>query len=146
MTTANIQILELAKQGLTAAEIAEALNYDVDTVGFVLANDTEVSKALEKHGIEVEQDRNNRLGKAFDALEDTAFKVMKGLLTNAEKETVQADMAKYILDHQLGLKKPTNVRISVSVDTFNERLLESRKRQKELEARTMDIESSKVAA
>ena len=101
MTTANIQILELAKQGLTAAEIAEALNYDVDTVGFVLANDTEVSKALEKHGIEVEQDRNNRLGKAFDALEDTAFKVMKGLLTNAEKETVQADMAKYILDHNL---------------------------------------------
>jgi len=146
MTAANIQILELAKQGLNAAEIAEALGYDVDTVGFVLSNDTEVSKALEKHGLEVEEDRLLRAAKAFDALEDTAFRVMKGLLTNAEKETVQADMAKYIIDHQLGLKKPTNVRISVSVNTFNDRLLEARKRQKELEAGAIDIESSKVAA
>jgi hypothetical protein len=142
MTAANLQITQLAKQGLTAAEIAEALGYDVETVGFVLTADSEVVKELENARVEKAED--NRLGKAFNALEETAFKVMKALLTNAEKETVQADMAKYVIDHQLGLKRPPQLRISVDVSTFNERLLLAKKRKQELEQGSILIESSPV--
>lgn len=134
MSNQNIQILELAKQGLTAVEIAEALGYSVEDVEYVLKFDQEMVKALEKHETKIDNAREAadlELGK----LAPLAYKVMKELIIGAEKDSVRADLCKFVTEHQLGLKQPKQEQTINNMVIFNQRLEQARERRRALDAK-----------
>lgn len=145
MSNQNIQILELWKQGLTAAEIAEALGYPVEDVEYVLKFDPEMAKAVEKVS---KQDENRRVAAdiAMDQLAPLAFKVMKELIIGAEKDSVRADLTKFVVEHQLGLKEPKSQVVVNNIAVFNDRLVQARERRKQIEERgAIDVTEVKAA-
>lgn len=144
MSNQNIQILELAKQGLTAAEIAEALGYSIEDVEYVLKFDPEMTKALEKANV-VAENRKVVADIELDKLAPLAYKVMKELIIGAEKDNVRADLVKFVVEHQLSLKEPKKEQTTNTVIVFNERLIAARERRTQLEQKnTIDIMSAQV--
>jgi len=139
MSGRDTQIFELARQGLNAAEIAQALNYDTEVIEYVLANNVEIQNAL------VEA-KANVMDSEFAMLEKLAFRTLKDVMSNGEKDSVRLAAAEYVIDQRLGLKKP-KVEINVfSVPDFNEKLRLVRERRKELEANCVEVEANVVAA
>lgn len=144
MSNQNIQILELAKQGLTAVEIAEALGYAVEDVEYVLKFDPEMVKALDKAQV-VGENRKVAADIELDALAPLAFRVMKELIIGAEKDSVRADMVKFVVEHQLQLKEPKQDIVVNNIAIFNDRLIKSRERRKQIEeANTVNVEAAQV--
>lgn len=135
MSGSNIQIVELYKQGLTVAEIAESLGYDVEAVQFVLNNDMEVQKA-------VELANEDRLEVEFSSLETIALRTMRELLTGADKDSVRMAAAAYVMDQRLGLKKPrVDTHITFNISDFNKRLEAVKERRRQLEEATIPVAS-----
>jgi len=137
MSGANIQILELAKKGLSAAEIAEALGYEVEAVEFVLQHDAEIARELEKVGY-------NKVEAEFATLEDIAIRTLKELLLNGENDGVRMKATAYVMDQRLGLKKPKQEINVFNVCDFNDRLKAVRERRQQLEQSAIDVESKLV--
>ena len=96
MSATNTQIVELAKRGFDAEQIATALGLSVESVMAVITQDTASVKAIEKAGIDAR----------FDKMQEFAAEGLAHLAKYAENEGVRAKALMYILDHQLGLKKP----------------------------------------
>jgi hypothetical protein len=96
MSATNTQIVELAKRGFDAEQIATALGLSVESVMAVMTQDTASVKAIEKAGIDLRLDKMQKF--AADGLEHLA--------KYAENEGARAKVLMYIIDHQLGLKKP----------------------------------------
>ena len=79
MSGSNKQILELYKQGLTAAEIADSLRYEVEAVAFVLTHDQEIQREIEKADCD-------KLDAEFGALEKLALGAIKDTILYGENE------------------------------------------------------------
>ncbi len=138
MSGQNQQILALFKQGLSAAEIAEGLGYDVETVEFVLKNDKEMVREIQKFSAEAA----SRLDETFADLEPLAVATMKELLQNAEKESVQFAAAQYVMDQRLGLKKPARQTVVLNVVDINERFQRMKERRRQLQEGAIDIDAA----
>lgn len=141
MTNRNRQIAELMKQGLNAAEVAQALDYPVEFVEAVLITDEEVKKSVERAG-------RDKINAEFSSITQLAVETMKELMEGANKESVRFAATAYILDQQLGLKEPkTQIQI-FTAQNFNDRIRMVKERKRELEERCIEVESKveKVAA
>jgi hypothetical protein len=140
MSGSNRQILELAKQGLNAAEIAEALGYEVEAVAFVLMHDAEIQEALAK--VEV-----NKLDKEFELLEDLAIRTLKSIMENGERDRDRKGAACYVLDQRLGLKQPKQpINVTLNIPDINGKLQQIRDRKRELDARCVEVEAKLVSS
>ena len=93
------QIIALAKQGFEKTDIAEALSITVDDVEETLA------KSVVAEGGVKGQDKAV-IEKQFGSLKELAFKQMENLMNYSDNDAVRLKAALYVLDHQLGLKKP----------------------------------------
>ncbi len=140
MSLDNRQILELARQGLSAQEIADALGYDVEAVSFVLVNDREVASKIERAD-------TNKLEAEFQSLEDLAIGAIREVLTDSDvKASTKMNAAAYVLDQRLGLKAPKTLNMTFNIVEFNDRLREVKRRKAELEAVTVESTSKLIAA
>lgn len=141
MSSDNKQILELAKQGLTAAEIAISLNYDVEAVELVLSSDKEVAKELEKFNV----DRVQAMDSSLDKLRDKSVTVLEEIMTDPyEKGSVRATIAIFVAEHQLGLKKPRLTVNNLTIFDINERMLAVKQRKAILDQKVIEVEAVKV--
>lgn len=141
MTADNRQIIQLAKQGMTADEIAMSLGYTVETVNIVLLQDNKLSA-------KVDAAAKNKLEEEFKGMEEMAVQGFKLALMGAEMPTSQIAAIKYVLDQRFGLKQPkvNNVLNVISADSFNAMILQARERKKALEEKYTDIEASVMVA
>ncbi len=140
MSLDNRQILELARQGLSAQEIADALGYDVEAVSFVLVNDREVSSKIEKAD-------TNKLEAEFQSLEELALATLKSVMVDDEaKASTRLNAATYVIDQRLGLKAPKTLNMTFNIVEFNDRLREVKRRKAELEAVTVESTRKLIAA
>lgn len=139
MTPDTKQVVELAKMGLSAVEIAESLGYEVSIVEALIAANTEVRRELQivearKSISEIEETELS-----FKDLEPLATAVLRDILSDTSvKDSVRADIAKYVKDQRLGLKKPKQLVINLNAGDFNERMRIARARKEEL-AKTIEV-------
>ena len=146
MSPDNIQIVQLAKRGLSADEIAQALGYAVESVVFVLANNPDVNKEVPtevaKGGFDgVSQTALNGIA----ALEADALAALADIVKHAEKESVRGDIAKFIVSQRLGLLKPkVEGGTTINVFDFNDRMEKVRQRRQQIEAKIVDVPSQQV--
>ena len=118
---ANRQILELAKAGLCAEEIAQALGHEVGAVELVLSADLEVSRELDMDG-------------EFSNLTKAAFQTLQQVMLGGENESARVKAASYVLDYKCGLKKPAK-NVTFNIAELNLKLREARSA---LQAPTVD--------
>lgn len=143
MSNRELQIYKLAEQGLTAAEIAEALRYNVEDVETIMLTNPEIKKGLEEHGIKVEA--TEQLREAMHAMAPLAYKKLRELLIGAEKESVQYAAIELVVKHEAGLLRPKEVSHGPDTININLRFEQARQRMKELEEKiTTDITSELV--
>jgi hypothetical protein len=132
MSATNQQIVELAKRGFDSEQIAMALGLSVEGVMAVITQDSGAVKELAKAGIE--QD--------FDKMRDMSIKGLEHLAMYAENEGVRAKVLMYILDQQLGLKKPKD---RLTVTNNFEFLVQRAEKAKALrDSSVLDIEASVI--
>lgn len=142
MSCDNRQIVELFKQGMTAAEIALSLGYDVAAVEYVLTHDAEAIAELKKVALQVKPTFS--LDEAYQAAQEVAFNKMRELMVSAESDKAQLQAAAYILDGAQGLKKPKVVQNTVvQINNFNEILAEVKRRKKEMDDKLIEITATK---
>lgn len=138
MSLDNVQILKLAQQGLSAAEIAESLTLDVEAVAFVLRADGEIARKIDKAAV-------NKLEAEFMAMEDLVLNTMKEIIIDPEvKASTRADLCKYVVDQRLGLKTPKTTVNVFNINDFNDKIKAIKERRAEIEA--LDVESTKLIA
>lgn len=135
MSPENSQIVQLAKAGLTAEEIAQSLGYNVDAVAYVLANDPGVNKAISR------TPAAKNIGDQISEMREDALATLREVMTSQEeKGSVRAEAAKYVLDHELGLKKPkAEGNTTINVFDFNSALARVRERRQQIEDRLASV-------
>ena len=131
MSATNVQIVELAKRGFEPPQIANALGLSVENVQAVLSQDSGAMKEVSK-----------ALSSQFDNLQDTAIKGLEHLAKFAENEGVRLKALAYILDHQLGLKKPAE-RLTVT-NNFQFMVERAEKARQVRNQTVLDVESKVV--
>lgn len=139
MSGSNRQILELAKQGLTAPEIASSLGYDVEAVEFVLTNDAQVANELERCVV-------SKLENSFAQLEDMAVKTVKEIMQFGDKDSTRLSAATLVIDQRLGLKKPKQSVVVFNIGSINETIRQVKERRRQLEQGSIEVDSKLVAA
>lgn len=140
MSGQEIQIAELAKQGLNAAEIAEALGgYRVEDIEQVLAVNEEVRRDIDKATL-------NKLDAEFASLEMIAVQTLKQVMLSGDKDSARIAAANYVLDQRLGLKQPKVGIQIIDTDSINSIFRAVKDRKRELDKQIVDIESRLVEA
>ena len=97
MTASATQVVELAKQGFSSEQIADALSLPMDAVDSIVLKDTQAVKELDKCGA---------LEGKFENLEDLAMTTLEHMIKFCETDSERGKLIRYILDQRLGLKKP----------------------------------------
>ena len=96
MTSLNQQIVECAKRGLTAEQIAPGLGMTVEQVSAVIMKDESAVREIHSNGLDDK----------FAKLEDMAMKGLEHLGMFAENEQVRYKVFDLIIRQRAGLLKP----------------------------------------
>lgn len=133
MTDANRQILNLAKEGLSASEIASALGYEEESVAIVL-----MQSPLKVNELTLEAGEGSMedLEVRFARMQVNAMKTIEVLMMQSEDESIRAKLAMYVADQRLGLKKPVKAGNVINIVNIENSL----RKAKEIAARTLTAE------
>jgi hypothetical protein len=131
MRPETMQIVELAKRGLTAEQIAPALGMTVEQVTAVILNDCSAVKEIQNCSLEDQ----------FAGLEEAAMQGLKHLVKYADNEGVRLKAIDLVVRQRHGLLKP---RERVTVTNNLNFLVERAERARQVRDRTMNVQASVV--
>lgn len=138
MLAEQVQISELLKQGFSIEDIGVSLGLTVEAVTAVAMLDKGVSQALESVGV-------SRVSESFNHALDTTLDRIKQL-RYAENESVALKACTYIVDEQLGLKKPKKEPVTVNLNLMiNEQIAKVLEMHRKVVSKVIDVDSKLVS-
>jgi hypothetical protein len=138
MTNGNKQIYNLANDGFTAAEIAEALGYSQDAVMTVLAQGP--TRVMAKAARNESKSKQEYLEEHFSNMRDKALAVLETLMVTSEDDSIKLKASMFVLEQQLGLKQPAKAGNTINILQIQRDL----QRARELTEGPLDIGSVTV--
>src|ERR1039458_477620 len=133
MKAETTQIVELAKRGLSAEQIAPALGMTVEQVSAVILQDEQAVKSIQKNGLEDK----------FAMLESMAMLGLEHLIKYADNEGVRLKAIDLVVRQRHGLLKP---RERVTVTNNLSFLVERAERAKAIRDKTVNVTATVVTS